>query len=429
MFDLSVHHPAIIKGNAYWSLTPLSREREVTAGGLAVGFESDTEYFGRFRRKLLQTLMAVPDQLAHITDLNTAIYASLRFLLQAPSLAFVSVWHPSFLSILMEHLRLHGDRLVADLRDGELRPPNSASEGDLAPLKKYLRQEKTRATHLNGVLRRDGVLSAGELWPNLKVISCWSDAAARSAVPALRAEFPSARIQGKGLLATEGIVSIPIASEKGCAAAVTSHFYEFVEDESGTPKLLHELELGREYGVLMTTGGGLWRYRLGDRVRVVGHYERTPLFEFIGKEDDVSDLCGEKLNSVFVGGVLKNLESEGCFAADFAMLAPAHDKNPRYILFLHGRIERHDLGALLDEKLKANPHYAYCRELGQLALPGIFRVIESPGESFLRRSSELGHRTGSVKPTPLHRIGGWENHFQGFLVGSGEVETRKCARA
>lgn len=428
MLDLSKHHPALIIGSAYWSLTPLARKREVTKGGLAVGFENDTEYFGGFQRKALQTLMAVPDELARITDLDTSIYATLRFLLQAPSLAFVSVWHPSFLTILMEHLRLQSERLIADLRGGELRPPTSVSNGVLAPLKKYLRQQKTRAAHLHKVLQRKEKLSPHDLWPNLEIISCWSDAAARSAVPTLQAQFPSARIQGKGLLATEGVVSIPMVSQDGCAAAVTSHFYEFTEDESASPKLLHELELGREYGVLLTTGGGLWRYRLGDRVRVVGHYERTPLLEFIGKEGEVSDLCGEKLNSIFVGDVLNELKSERVITADFAMLAPSFDKTPRYILFLHGRMEREDLDVLLDSKLKANSHYAYCRKLGQLARPVVFRVTGNPVESFLRRSSEMGQRTGSVKPTPLHRIGGWENHFEGFLVKSGEVESGGCVQ-
>jgi hypothetical protein len=31
----------------------------------------------------------------------------------------------------------------------------------------------------------------------------------------------------------------------------------------------------------------------------------------------------------------------------------------------------------------------------------------------------LGQRAGSVKETPLHRLSGWENHFQGFLLENG----------
>lgn len=428
MCDLYVHHPKLLRGNAYWSVTSLARQREVTKGGLNVGFESDTEYFGRFQKKLLHSLMAVPDELAHIPELDTSIYATLRFLIQSSSLSFISVWHPSFLTILANHLKLHSDRLIADLYDGDLRPPSSISSSTLAVLKKYLCKDTSRARKLEKFFQKCGQLPVHELWPGLEIISCWTDAAAQSAVPALQQEFPSAKIQGKGLLATEGFVSIPMCGEQGCAVAVTSHFYEFLEDGSTLPKLVHELELGREYSVLLTTGGGLWRYKLGDRVRIVGYCAQTPLLEFIGKEGDVSDLCGEKLNSIFVGRVLQDLAAENAYSADFAMLAPSLENQPRYLLFLQGRINESQLAERLDEKLKANPHYSYCRALGQLAPPQIFLIREDAAESFLRRSTQLGIRAGSIKPTPLHRSTGWENHFHGrFIEQENRAAQMSCA--
>src|SRR5260370_29152171 len=90
MCDLYWHHPKLITGNAYWSLTPLARRKEHTRGGLPVGFESDAEYFGSGQRKLLNTLIAVPNQTAPISELTEGLYVTLRFLLQSPSLAFVA---------------------------------------------------------------------------------------------------------------------------------------------------------------------------------------------------------------------------------------------------------------------------------------------------------------------------------------------------
>ena len=43
----------------------------------------------------------------------------------------------------------------------------------------------------------------------------------------------------------------------------------------------------------------------GDRVRCVGHLKRTPCLEFVGRDDDVNDLCGEKLHSAFVSAELE----------------------------------------------------------------------------------------------------------------------------
>jgi hypothetical protein len=122
--------------------------------------------------------------------------------------------------------------------------------------------------------------------------------------------FPGVLIQGKGLLATEGVVSVPLVEHGSCVAAATSHFFEFMEHLGSPPRLLHELEENHEYAVLLTTGGGLYRYRLGDRVRVVGFASNTPLLEFLGKEDGISDLCGEKLSPAFVGSILAELSDE-----------------------------------------------------------------------------------------------------------------------
>ena len=55
----------------------------------------------------------------------------------------------------------------------------------------------------------------------------------------------------KGLIATEGIVTIPFEGHH--PLAIRSHFFEFL-DRNDQPKLAHELEAGSEYTVVLTTG-------------------------------------------------------------------------------------------------------------------------------------------------------------------------------
>jgi hypothetical protein len=413
MFNLYAHHPTLVSGTAYWAITPLAREPEVTAGGLRIGFENDTEYLGAAERFLLRKILAVPEEVARIPDLGTAIYVTLRFLLQSPSLRFISVWAPSFLMILFEHLQKNAEQLLADVHDGALRPPEKLPDAIAPLLQSRLRAEPARARLLKRAWQKSGLLRARDVWPNLRVISCWTDASSRAAVPALRELFPGVLIQGKGLLATEGVVSVPLVEHGACMAAATSHFYEFMEQPGAAPQLLHELEANHEYSVLLTTGGGFYRYRLSDRVRVTGFAGKTPLLEFLGKEDGVSDLCGEKLSPAFVGSVLEELSVERAYSSDFAMLAPSQQESPRYVLFLQGDTSRADLAAQLDKKLALNPHYAYSRRLGQLAAPRIFQITSDAGESYLRRCVATGQRAGAVKAVALHRMTGWEEVFLG----------------
>ncbi|MGA8220364.1 MAG: GH3 auxin-responsive promoter family protein [Candidatus Acidiferrales bacterium] len=411
MFDLYANNPQLAGGSAYWAITPIARETEITPGGLRVGFENDTEYLDAASRFLLHKILAVPEEVARIPDLETAIYVTLRFLLQSPSLAFISVWAPSFLIILHEHLQSHAESLLADLREGTLRPPKRLPCSIESILRRHLRADRGRAQRLERAWREYGCLRAQDVWPNLRVISCWTDASSRLAVPALRELFPGVVIQGKGLLATEGIVSLPLVKHGANVAAATSHFYEFIQQPGAAPQLLHELEANHEYSVQLTTGGGLYRYQLGDRVRVTGFAGQIPLLEFIGKEDGTSDLCGEKLNPAFVGSILAELLEERAFVSDFVMLAPSRRAGLRYVLFLQGEIVRPNLAGVLDDRLARNPHYAYCRRLGQLAAPQIFQIAGGAAECYLQRCVAQGQRAGAVKTVALHRLAGWEECF------------------
>jgi len=415
--DLHLSFPQVASGPAYWLVTPLSREREFTTGGIPVGFESDAEYFGPVHRWLLRNILAVPDALARVNELEDCLYLTMRFLLQARSLTFISVWSPSFLPILLNQMELHGERLVRDLYEGQASLAGALPEG----VTSALRRDATQAENLRAMLRR-GRIEPGVLWPRLQLISCWTAAASAPLKKELVRAFPGVAIQGKGLLATEGVVSIPLETYQGCVAAITSHFLEFLEPDSGECRLVSGVEQGREYSVVLTTGGGLWRYQLGDRVRVTGFAERTPILEFVGKEDCVTDLRGEKLNALFVAKVFSELES--CRSARFAMLAPSSDE-ARYTLFLEGPRCQRDLATQIDGKLRENPHYAYCRKLGQLGEIRVFHIERNAIETYLKHCETLGQRAGNVKMTVLHKKTGWETVFT--QQGAPQTQAEVCA--
>jgi hypothetical protein len=407
--------PRIGRGTAYWVVTPLSRERELTAGGIPIGFESDMEYFGPAQKWIFGKLMAVPSELARVQELEDCIYLTLRFLLQARSLSFISVWSPSFLLILLDRLQQHGETLVRDLLNG-----TAVGAAGISPrLSSFLVRDARRAANLQAMLRR-GSIDTGVLWPDLALISCWTSASSSSLKGEVERKFPGVPIQGKGLLATEGFVSIPIEEYRTPVAAVTSHFLEFIEEDSGACRLIAELKEGQEYSVVITTGGGLWRYRLGDRVRVAGFAERTPLLEFLGKEDCVCDLRGEKLNAMFVADALS--EFDAARAASFAMLAPSGGTTPYYTLFLETGSRDLDFIEKFDQKLQSNPHYAYCRRLGQLDAVRLFSIKGGARESYLAHCAGMNQRAGSVKMSALDKRPGWEQAFRGRYVQAGVAE-------
>ncbi|MGH7388344.1 MAG: GH3 auxin-responsive promoter family protein [Candidatus Rokuibacteriota bacterium] len=420
--DLYTERPALRAGGAYWSVSPAGRSREVTPGGIPVGFDDDAQYFGPTQRWALRRLLLTPSELAGIDDMACSRYVTLRFLLDSPDLAFLSVWNPSFLTLLVRALHDLAPRLVDDIERGTLTPPAPLPARLESALRGRLQPRPARARALRAVLARANALPPAEIWPRLRLISCWTDAASARFLPELEAAFPGVEVQGKGLLATEGVVSIPLVGQRGAAIAVTSHFYEFADAESlrARPRLAHELEVGRRYAVILTTGGGLYRYALGDTVGVVGHRGATPLVEFVGRTGLVSDLCGEKLGEPHVARALEAAAARLEVRCSFVLLAPEWASPPYYTLFAEApgvpdsALAR--LAGEVERELLQSPSYAYCRRLGQLGAVRAFRVGRDATAAYVERCTRLGQRAGAVKSVVLHRTPGWSAHMPGVPV-------------
>jgi hypothetical protein len=273
----------------------------------------------------------------------------MRHLAACRTLSLISVWHPSFLELLI---------------------------GDLDPV----------AT-----------------WPELRVISCWADANAAGPAAALARRFPHATMQPKGLLLTEGVVTIPYGDAH--ALAYRSHFFEF--RDGGDIRLAAELEVGKRYQVIITTGGGLVRYDTEDLVDVIGFRERCPLLRFAGRAAHVSDHFGEKLNEVFVRERLTAVLEDVPHA--FAMLACDGDA---YVLYVESDASAdmlEEAASSLELLLRESHHYDHCRLLGQLQPLRVTRVAHAASRYLAYRAES--QILGNIKIPALDREQGWTTRF------------------
>jgi hypothetical protein len=348
--DLFATHPGAFAGEAYWSISPVLSEDD--------GAPGDEEYLGPMRAKLVRAVQVVPREVRFLRDMEEFRRATLEHLRRCRTLSLISVWHPSFLLLLL------------------------------------------------GAEREE----AAQWWPNLRVISCWSDANAARDAGELARIFPNVHIQPKGLLSTEGFVSIPIADADAPALAYRSHFYELRCLETDRVLPATEGEVGRRYRIVLTTGAGLYRYDTEDVVEVVGYRETCPLLRFIGRARHISDHFGEKLNEIFVRERLERVLREREVTAAFAMIAC--DENA-YTLFIESDAASEvlvDAARMLDEALRENVHYDYCRRLGQLGAMQVFRVPRNGSATYLAHADQ---RLGDVKLTALDPRRGWRGRFRG----------------
>jgi len=343
---------------------------------------------------LVASTLAVPPQTGMLTDIAEWRDTTCLYLLACEDLALVSVWSPTFFSGLLEHLQSEPMRLASLLEHGC---------GDIAP-------NESRAALALRVLMNSAP-DLRELWPRLALVSCWDQASSRPFANALRRVLRGVPLQGKGLLATEGVVSIPLSGMPMPVLAVDSAFYEF-RDDAGRVQVAGEVSKGSDYEVLLTTESGLYRYATGDRVRVHGFADEAPLLEFVGRGAHVSDLCGEKLSEDFVTAGLAPLRLR------FALVAPAAAPRRGYSLFVDAAEVGGDGAAAIEisaeQALCRNPQYAYARRLGQLAPLEVRRCVR-PLETWLRVGLENGQRLSVVKPPALSTEHGWTSRFQGAV--------------
>jgi hypothetical protein len=380
---------AVQNGAAYWSISPAARAAQTTAGGLSIGLP-DAAYLGDEWEGVFADTNAVSDWVGQLADIETWRLATLYGLVCCSDLRLVSVWSPTFLIMLLDNLEDTQEDLRAVLMRGEMIDGHAlvADPAALARYESYLRNKDTRA-----------------LWPHLRLVSCWADAASRPFYDQLRARMPNVDFQPKGLLLTEGVVTVP-DTEGRRVLATDSGFFEFLGDNSETV-LAHQLDVGACYEVIMTTGGGLYRYRTGDRVCCTGLLREAPCLQFVGRTTLTSDLVGEKLTEAFVDQCVQHVEG-------FRMLVPGREPLG-YILVVDAKeqgVAQWRLADDIDRALSRNSQYKYARRVGQLA-PLRIRKAKAPLHTYLMYLADKGGRLGDIKVPSLRAESYWAELFEG----------------
>lgn len=374
-------------GCAYWAISPATRLPEKTCGGIPVGLP-DGAYLGDEALPAFAELSAVSPWVGHLSSVYDWQLVTLYWLIRRDDLELISVWSPTFFLALLDAFEQHVDELKTLLRQGgEIRGQALPSDAPaLLRLNEYTSNKDARS-----------------LWPDLRLVSCWADGSSKPFFNELRKRIPYAVFQGKGLLATEGVVTVPNHGGLPMLAA-DSGFFEFLSPD-GRTRLANELLSGERYEVIMTSSGGLYRYRTGDCVACEGYSNTLPVLRFVGRNGLVSDMVGEKLTDEFVSDCLEGI-------VGFRMLLPTMRGRPRYILVVDecSEIQLESVAASVEAYLSRNPQYAYARRMGQLDELSIVPVSR-PWESFQRRAVERGARIGDVKAPSLIPEADWLETF------------------
>lgn len=324
--------PGVRTGTHYWSLSWLPEDlRSQTSS-------DDSELFPWYQRFVIQGTMAASPQIALLKHPPSAWWATLVSLCGKEDLSLISVWSPTFLIKAVEDIKANWSEIQSALKQG-----------------RWGRFESEILTSLGPAPRRQlsGEFDLKKLWPSLSLISAWDSSTSESWALQIKELFPDTAFQGKGLWATEGVVTIPFEEKK--ALAYLSHFYEFRDLETSVILPSWQLEKGRTYQPVISTASGLLRYQLQDRLKVVDHYGDVPCFEFLGRLRS-TDMVGEKMDAAWVTDLFSQNPDWNAIA-----LIAVRQPHAHYVLLTTADIE-----IPIETRLLENHHYRVARELGQL---------------------------------------------------------------
>lgn len=411
--DMYEKYPGILKGKHYWSLSWVPSDLR---NKLTTSINNDLQLLPWWKRLFMAGTMAVPESISLAETSDESFFATAAYLLSCSDLSFISVWSPTFALSLLEFMQTHKVDLQYTLNKGKW--PQHLTGLNNINCPKNPRSARILAKW-NGKIDADFTQS---IWPNLALISAWDTSSSKIWAAKLHALFPHCEFQGKGLWATEGVVSIPFQDKY--PLAINSHFYEFEDLSNGKIYTSWQLKEGQNVRPIISSSNGLLRYAMKDQLKVTSFINQCPCFEFIGRIDG-TDLVGEKISPEVAIQLINHFNQVDTVTPITLIALPAkkaHEK-PRYALLcsdlpslIEGDTEQteNSLSKRLEEQLCEHFHYKLARELGQLDSARVM-IKKDALNFYAQHKIDQGMVKGNIKVEPLIT---WENNNFSFETNS-----------
>ncbi|WP_422930559.1 GH3 auxin-responsive promoter family protein [Singulisphaera sp. PoT] len=372
-----------------------------TPSGIPCG--AITGLTAHMQNPLIRITYCMPPIASRIKDIESKYYIALRRSVFR-DLGTVIAANPSTILAIAKLGDREKEVLIRDMADGTIDPKWQIDPEVRRSLERSARwKRKAAARRLEGIVERTGRLLPKDYWPDLCFLSNWTGGTMGAYLRNYPEYFGERPVRDVGLIASEGRFTIPF--EDGTPAGILDvkhHYFEFIpEDQDGreNPETVEatDLQEGKNYFILPTTAGGLYRYQIHDLVRCVGFHGKAPLLEFLNKGAHFSSLTGEKLS-------------------EFQVVAAVTEAQRRLGLRLHSFILLPSWGE--------PPHYNLLVEEGDLPEPAMAERLGQEVEAELKRKNlEYDNKRETLRLGPIRtrRIphGSWADFQRRRLARSG----------
>lgn len=208
-------------------------------------------------------------------------------------------------------LQLQWRQLSDDIRTGNLNPKIT----DPA-IKDYMGSVLKPDPELAAFVSREcckenweGIIT--RIWPNTKYLDVIVTGAMAQYIPTLNyysGGLPLACTMYASSECYFGLNLNPMCkpSEVSYTIMPNMAYFEFMEHGSGKLVDLVDVEVGKEYELVITTYAGLYRYRVGDILRVTGFHNSAPQFHFVRRKNVLLSIDSDKTDEAELQNAVEN---------------------------------------------------------------------------------------------------------------------------
>lgn len=334
-------------------------------------------------KPLLSYLYTSPIEVMEIKDKEVALYLHLLFALEERNLLYISGVFISNILDLFRTLEKNYELLIRDIRKGSINRKFNIDEEKRKKIKGYIEPNPRVADELEQEFKKGFKGIAKRIWPRLAYIATVTGANFSIYDNKVKYYTGDLDIYSPVYAATEATIGInPYINKIKYVIIPDTVFYEFIpidniECENPDTLNINQLNIGDIYEIVVTNYSGLYRYMIGDVVRVVDFYNNSPCIEFLYRKNQVLNMVSEKTTESHLTNAIRNsIYKLNIDVVDYTTIPDNSITPGRYVFYmeLHRNmgVKIQEFEETLDKELRiANLAYdrARCnRKLAQLKI-------------------------------------------------------------
>lgn len=274
-------------------------------------------------------------------------YVKLRFALPDEDISYLGTIFITTLESMLFYLEENWELICDDIEKGTIDESIRMPDDIRASLTKKLKPNPKRAEQLRAEFRKGFDVSpiVPRIWPKCEWMYGMGTGALSLYAKKLRRyigdEMP---IHYLGYAATEALMAVPIELNSFEYVILPQNgFFEFRPVDAPDdfkPLTIKDVEVGKEYELILTNMSGFYRYRIEDVVKVTGFYHESPKVTFCYRLNQIANISGEKVNQMAFDEIVGNLSDKlGELFVGYSLYPDRTTSPGHYVLLLESTVE------------------------------------------------------------------------------------------